>query len=362
MRRLLLVAALLGGALGAQGRSLSFWRAFRDQSLEDRLEEAQSMAIQAIQAAHADYDTTVEVSESLGALSSAADRLARASDLADGYAEDAALAEEMGDDYELSEAQDLEAAAESDVEYARVQLEALIEKAKNLATMSLYRRLDPLPLASALGETSPRDVAHAFGASFGATRSAVRSRVGEAIGASPWVAGLLELGTIAVPAVGLVVAFTILRRHKRAAEGAEAQPEPPLRLRSEFLLLNHLYWAGYFLGLALSTLLMRGETPLLEFALAQPEEYSVYQSVVAVMFLCYLCALGRHAYVERLPSSLAQLLIAAVMFFVLYANITYPALVDSLPPNCGLPTFAALAATSSCLTALIRWERKGKAE
>ena len=93
------------------------------------------------------------------------------------------------------------------------------------------------------------------------TRASVRTRLDYFLIGFPLVATLIEWLSLVLPVALLVVAFAYMRKDSSGR----------FSLRSEVLLFSHMYCAGYYWLLAITTLLMP-EPPLTAFARAQPEQ------------------------------------------------------------------------------------------
>lgn len=292
--------------------------------LQDELDDAEDLAIEAIEAAETSGEAMMQ-EELLNSLDSAAERLEAA------YAYDS--------DYFKAEAYD--------------DLMSVIEESKRLSRQSLMSRLNPLPLVASVTAHSANDVAGAMATSVQLTRKSVHTRLDEVLSTSPRLAAAAEVFTLVMPLVTLVGLFALLRQHA----GGE------FSLRSELALMGHLYWFEHFALLAIATALMSAEPPMVAFALNQPHEYEIYQAVTALMYLGYLGTLARHWWATPTEATgAAQFAGALLVFFASYATITYPAVYGGLPPTCGWPTFALYALVFAGLTLCIRRERKGKPE
>lgn len=130
---------------------------------------------------------------------------------------------------------------------------------QELAEMSLAERLSPTTFVNALSEYSPQ-VYGGASAAVGGAREAVRSKLDVTLGNYPVFATFLEWVSLLAPIGMLAAGFAVLRRGSTGA----------FSLRSEALLLSHLYWAGYFLLLAVFTAAMPAEPPLVAFATSHP--------------------------------------------------------------------------------------------
>lgn len=336
------LASFLGGLFGTE-------------RVQQDFDEAHLLAEQAAAAALSDGDTSsaIEQQRTVHELDDQAERVRNAAEDVRVYEDAAERADRQGEYKLASYEQEMAEDAAMYEEEEEAALQELIARAKAFAQLSLMERLNPLPLVSVLGQTSPNDAANAAGTSLGLTRAAVRGRLETSLADAPLLTAVLEATTLIAPLVGLLAAFHVLRRGGSAAH---------FNLRSEALLLCHLYWNCYYTTLAVMTVALPSEPPLVAFARAQPGEYAVYQVDTALAYVVYMGVLARHVYVERTPYAAAQLACALLVFTGSYAYITYPAITDRLPPACGWPTYFFFAAVFAGITVLIRTERKGKGE
>ena len=156
-----------------------------------------------------------------------------------------------------------------------------------------------------------------------------------------------------LPVLILTGGFALLRR--------DAQGE--FSLRSEVLLFGHMYWAGYYALLALTTAIMYKEPPLVAFARAQPEQYVAYQVLLLLLFMAYIVLLISHVAIERSPVAALQLAGGMVVYVHSYLTVAHPAMKAALPPTTqGFLAFAIYAAIFASMTGLIKRERKGKGD
>jgi hypothetical protein len=204
----------------------------------------------------------------------------------------------------------------------------------------------------AVGSYAPRVLDGAAGA-MALGRSGLRTRLDAVLGDYPLLATLLEWLSLVLPVGMLMTAFTYLRKD---AQGA-------FSLRSEVLLFGHMYWAGYYALLALSTAALPAEPPLTAFARAQPEQYVSYQVFLMIAFLGYLALLGAHSAMERTMLSGLQLAGAGVVYLHSYLTVFHRAIKAALPPaHGGAVWFALYAVIFTSMTFFIKRERKGKGD
>lgn len=322
--------------------------------MADKLADTEKVVMQARDAAEdaGDLDEADLQDEVLGELDFSAEQVADAELTAQEYVADAERAADYGQYEDVSENEMRAYDAETQADIAQAELEELIDRAREMATQSLAQRLNPMAFAAAAGTVSPNDVARAVGSSVSLARAAVHSRLDDVLGGAPVLVALLELLTLLSPSALLAVIFMRLRRD---AEGE-------VNVRTEVLLLSHLYWALYYAGLAVTTVAMHAEPPLMAFARAQPREYVVYQVAVLTLYLAYISLLARHWLLVRTRHAAAQCATAGIVLAWTYVTVTYPAVAQELPPTCGPLTFAAFALLFVNTTRLIRDERKGKGE
>lgn len=220
----------------------------------------------------------------------------------------------------------------------------MIAQSEQLSRLTLYQRMDPLPFAMSLADTSPKEFAAAAGASAALLRVSVRDRVSTF---GPATAALLELATLVGPGACLLSAFYAMR------QGASG----PFSPRTEAILLSHLYWAIYYLLIGIMTVLLHGKGPLAAFAAVQPKEYMAYQLCVTLFYLGHVGMLARHVAVEPSHRAAAQLAAALVVLCVSYALVTFPAVVAGLPPSAGCALFFPIAAVSAGSAWIMKKER-----
>jgi hypothetical protein len=320
--------------------------------LSQQLDDVELNVIDAIEAAQAaGDDSEAELQESvLDELEQSAQRVSTASATAEKYMAAASKAADYGDFTEASENEELAYEAEDELESAEAELEELIAQAREFSQMSLYERMDFMPLANTAGGVSANDVASAVGTSLSLAMASVHTRLDDAMGWAPPLVWVLELLTFLFPLGCLGATYAVLR------QGAADMFHP----RSEAILFSHLYWAYYFSFLAITSFIMSDEPPLTAFARAQPREYTVYQVIVLFMYLAYTSLLGRHWFVVRARSAAAQFAGALLLFVFIYAAIFYPAVAASMPPTCSPFLYVIYAGWFTWLTALVRRERAGK--
>ena len=261
-------------------------------------------------------------------------------------AEDAAS---RGDFDEASDEALLAEEAAEAAEEAEEELADAVARAKELASMSLAERLNPATLATAVKEYAPQAAAGAS-AAVDATRTALRSRIDLVLGDYPLLATFLEWLSLVLPVLMLTGGFALLRR--------DATGE--FSLRSEVLLFGHMYWAGYYGLLALTTAIMYTEPPLTAFARAQPEQYVAYQVLLLLLFMAYIVLLISHVTIERSAMAGLQLAGGLVVYVHSYLTVAHPAMRAALPPTTkGFLWFAIYSCIFSSMTGLIKRERKG---
>jgi hypothetical protein len=242
--------------------------------------------------------------------------------------------------------------AAEEAEAAEEELADAVAAEKELASLSLSERLNPVVLAQAVQAYAPQ-VASGASAAAQQTRAAVRSHLDAVLGDYPLLATFLEWLSLVAPVALLTAGFAYLRRDSSG----------DFSLRSEVLLFGHLYWAGFYLLLAVATALTPSEPPLVAFARSQPEQYVAYQVLLLLLFLAYLALLLSHVAVERTPVAAAQLAGAAVVYLHSYLTVAHPAMRAALPPTTKGPWwFFVDAAIFISMTGLIKRERKGKGD
>ena len=267
--------------------------------------------------------------------------------------EQAAAAAMAAGDFETAKReQALAEEAQLEAEMAEEDLADAVLAEQEIAEMSLRERMDPSLMFEAVNSYAPRALDGAVGAvSLG--RSGLRTRLDAVLGNYPLLATLLEWLSLVLPVGMLMTAFTYLRRD---AQGA-------FSLRSEVLLFGHMYWAGYYALLAVSTAALPAEPPLTAFARAQPEQYVSYQVFLMIAFLGYLALLGAHAAMERTMLSGLQLAGASVVYLHSYLTVFHRAIKAALPPaHGGAVWFALYAVIFTSMTFFIKRERKGKGD
>ena len=166
--------------------------------------------------------------------------------------------------------------AQAEAELAEEDLADAVAAEQEIAEMSLAERLDPTLLFEKVGQYGPNAL-YGTAAAVSVARTSVRTRLDYFLQDFPYLATLIEWLSLVLPVALLVVAFAHMRKD---ASGR-------FSLRSEALLFSHMYCAGYYLLLAVATLLMP-EAPLVAFARAQPEQYVSYQACSPCSCFCGL--------------------------------------------------------------------------
>ena len=251
-------------------------------------------------------------------------------------AEDAAS---RGDFDEASDEALLAEEAADAAEEAEEELADAVARAKELASMSLAERLNPATLATAVQNYAPQ-MPKAASAGVEMTRTAIRSRIDLVLGDYPLLATFLEWLSLVLPVLILTGGFALLRRDSSGE----------FSLRSEVLLFGHMYWAGYYGLLALATAIMYAEPPLVAFARAQPEQYVAYQVLLLLLFMAYIILLISHVTIERSPMAGLQLAGGLVVYVHSYLTVAHPAMRAALPPTSkGFIAFAIYAGARGVL-------------
>jgi len=340
LHRALCALLILGaGAVTDVRRSLRIENA----QLEAELHEAEVLADNALAATQDDYTAQMQA-DVVEAMEEYAGKLSDAQDTLDNLERKEETALATGDWAEADKADDDVENAAEDVAVLENRLHELILRSEQLSQMTMYERMDPLPFAQFLADTSPKEIAAAASASTSLLRTSVRHRVSTY---SPVTAALLEFATLAGPGACLLSAFYAMR------QGAAG----PFSPRTEVILFSHLYWAIYYLLLGIMTALLHGDGPLASFADVQPKEYMVYQLCVTLLYLGHVGVLARHVTLE--PSGLAgaQLAVALAVLCLSYALVTYPAEIAGLPPSAGCEFFFLVAAVSGASAWVMKKER-----
>ena len=260
-----------------------------------------------------------------------------------------AAAEEAAARGDFDEASD-EAALAEEAQLAEEELADAVARAKELASLSLAERLNPVTVVNAVSTYAPQLASGASGA-VSTARASVRSRIDSVLGDYPLLATFLEWLSLVLPVAILTGGFALLRR--------DASGE--FSLRSEVLLFGHMYWAGYYGLLALATAVTPAEPPLTAFSRAQPEQYVAYQVLLLLLFMAYIVLLLSHALVERTPVAGLQLAGGCVVYVHSYLTVAHPAMRAALPPTTsGFLWYAVYCAIFTSMTGLIKKERKDK--
>jgi len=319
----------------------------------EKLEEAEELAEQAIDAAEKDGDfeeaeTQKEVLEELE------EKVIEVAAAEESEAAHSAAAEDAAARGDFDEASDEAAMAEEAAEEAELAEEELadaVAAAKELASMSLAERLNPATVITAVTQYAPQVLSGASGAVDNA-RTTIRSGIDSLLGDYPLLATFLEWLSLVLPVALLTAGFALLRR--------DAQGD--FSLRSEVLLFGHMYWAGYYALLAFFTALSPAEPPLTAFSRAQPEQYVAYQVLLLLLFMAYIVLLVSHMLVEQTPLAGLQLAGGCVVYVHSYLTVAHPAMRAALPPTTsGFFWYAVYACIFSSMTGLIKRERKTKA-
>ena len=275
---------------GEQQRTLAWFGGRFSPQLDEKLSHVETLVVQAMDAAQeaGDVEEANLQQEVLDEIDASAEKVVGANDMADQYLDAAERAADYGRFSEASEDEELAYQAESSLRDAQEELQEMLSRAEELATMSLYERMNPGTLVSAATKASPNDLAKALGASVSVSRGVVHKHLTTAFGQSPNLVWVLELVTLILPTITLAAVYAVLRR--------EAQG--PFNIRSELILFGNLYWGGYYFILTMATLISRKEPPLAVFAYSYPEQYAHYQVCVSLLFVCYLWTLARHLYMR----------------------------------------------------------------
>lgn len=162
--------------------------------------------------------------------------------------------------------------------------------------MSLRERLDPTVIYDSVANYGPKTLS-GTAAAITVARTQLRTQLDKVLGKYPLLATFIEWLSLVLPVGMLMGGFALLRRD------AAGQ----FSLRSEMLLFCHMYMAGYYFILAVSSAVMP-EPPLTAFARAQPEQYVAYQVLLLMLFMGYLVLLIAHVVVERTPVAGLQLM------------------------------------------------------
>ena len=348
----------------------------------EKLEEAEELAEQAIDAAEKDGDfeeaetqkevrsarvparhplrpreaprTTHPPSRAAQVLEELEEKVIEVAAAEESEAAHSAAAEDAAARGDFDEASDEAAMAEEAAEEAELAEEELadaVAAAKELASMSLAERLNPATVITAVTQYAPQVLSGASGAVDNA-RTTIRSGIDSLLGDYPLLATFLEWLSLVLPVALLTAGFALLRR--------DAQGD--FSLRSEVLLFGHMYWAGYYALLAFFTALSPAEPPLTAFSRAQPEQYVAYQVLLLLLFMAYIVLLVSHMLVEQTPLAGLQLAGGCVVYVHSYLTVAHPAMRAALPPTTsGFFWYAVYACIFSSMTGLIKRERKTKA-
>ena len=338
---LALLVALLALAAPSHARWMDFNKFYETQSQLNEITLAAEQAEKADLAAGDVQDARFQ-EDTIQRLENLSWELADASENA---GELALEAKEKRNTSEAWSADYLADAAAYNVEMLQRDIQEVLDQTRALSHTSYSERLNGFQFAGAIAEYGPM---LASAKPVGFVHAAVRSRIDRLIGEHPMFAAAIEFASLIVPLAVLLCTFAILRRGAIIA----------FSVRSEALLLGHLYWSLYFLTLAVATACMNDRPPLVAYAMDAPDAYGAYQLGVALLMLAYITGLCVHVYQNQTQLAGAQFFGALVAFVWVYATVTYPAISSRLPPTVGAPAFAAYALIFGALTALIRKERK----
>jgi len=190
-------------------------------------------------------------------------------------------------------------------------------------------------------------------AAVGAIRANMHDSLQKAFSNFPRLAVVSEWSLLLTPMLVLVFCFTWIRRGS----------VKDFSLRSELLLLGHLYWASYYISLATSSVMLPARPPLTAFSEYQPEQYAAFQVLVFLLFLIYVLFVAHNLYSARTRNATLQFVGATFILLHSYVFVTQPALEASQAPGVAEQHwFAAYAAMLVFMTDAVAVDRKNKDE